>query len=189
MSKIFIIKAGLTDYIEGNLNFITQGVRMFDHCTNLTSFNYDLSSLTGGNYMFSNCSNLTSFNGDLSSLTSGYYMFEYCRSLTSFNNDMSSVTDCGNMFYYCSNLTSFNGDLRSLTSGSKMFGSSTSTCTKLDLASVQNIAETINDLAAKGTTGSISIGISKTIQGNTELEAALATIRSKGWTVSEIYKS
>jgi hypothetical protein len=44
-------------------------------------------------------------------------------------------------------------------------------------------------LAAQGKTGTIHIGINQTIQGNTELDAALATIRSKGWTLSEIYKS
>ena len=68
-----------------------------------------------------------------------------------------------------------------------MFGGATYNCTKLDLPSVQNIAETINDLASKGQTGKINIGISQSIQGNADLEAALETIRSKGWTVSEIY--
>lgn len=68
-----------------------------------------------------------------------------------------------------------------------MFGVTTAVCTKLDLESVQNIATSINDLASKGKTGSISIGIDKTIQGNTELNAALADIRAKGWTVSEMY--
>lgn len=68
-----------------------------------------------------------------------------------------------------------------------MFGASHTYCAKLDLASVENIATTINDLAAKGKTGSIGIGMTKTIQGNSKLEEALATIRSRGWTVSEMY--
>ena len=187
MSKIYIIKTGQTDYIEGDLNFITNGEKMFYYCSNLTSFTGDLSSLTNGSYMFNYCSNLTSFSGDLSSLTNGYYMFSQCKNLTSFNGDLSSLTSGTYMFQFCSNLTSFNGDLSSLTSGANMFGNGTTNCCKLDLASVQNIADTINDLAAQGKTGSISIGMAKSIQGNADLDTALATIRSKGWTVTEIY--
>ena len=52
---------------------------MFSGCTNLTSFNGDLSSLTNGTNMFSGCTNLTSFNGDLSSLTNGSGMFSGCK--------------------------------------------------------------------------------------------------------------
>ena len=114
-------------------------------------------------------------------------MFNTCSNLTSFNINLSSLTDGNSMFLRCSNLSSFNSDLSSLSNGGSMFGSGTYNCTKLDLPSVQNIADTINDLASQGKTGSIHIGISKSIQGNTELDAALATIRSKGWTVSEMY--
>ena len=161
---------------------------MFNGCKYLTSFKGDLSSLTNGTYMFNNCKYLTSFKGDLSSLTDSSYMFYQCSSLKLFNSDLSSLTNGSSMFYQCSSLTSFNSDLSSLTNGSSMFGGSTTNCSKLDLPSVQNIANTINDLASKGSTGSIKIGINKTLQGNEELNTALATIRSKGWTVSEIYK-
>lgn len=43
---------------------------MFYGCSNLTSFDIDLSSLTNGDLMFSHCSALTSFDSDLSSLIS-----------------------------------------------------------------------------------------------------------------------
>ena len=71
-----------------------------------------------------------------------------------------------------------------------MFGSSSYGCSPLDLASVQNIAETINDLASKGLTGTIHIGMSKTLQSDDEtapVNVALAAIRAKGWTVNEIF--
>ena len=51
--------------------------------------------------MFYQCSNLTSFNGDLSSLTDGLNMFMGCNNLTSFNGDLSSLTGGENMFYPC----------------------------------------------------------------------------------------
>lgn len=71
-----------------------------------------------------------------------------------------------------------------------MFGTNIGNATKLDLASVQNIANTINDLASKGTTGRISISMQKALQSDDEtapVNVALAAIRAKGWTVSEIY--
>ena len=52
---------------------------MFYWCTNLTTFNADLSSLTDGSEMFYDCSNLTSFSSDLSSLTNGRNMFSGCK--------------------------------------------------------------------------------------------------------------
>jgi hypothetical protein len=171
MGKIFLINTGKTQYIEGSLNCVTDGNYMFYQCPNLTSFNSDLSGLTDGNYMFYQCPNLTSFNSDLSSLTSGEYMFASCTNLTTFTSDLSSLTNAG--------------------SGSgAMFGSSTSNCTKLDLASVQNIAETINDLASQGKTGTIAIGMQTALQSEDEtapINVALAAIRTKGWTVTEIY--
>ena len=210
MVKIFINKIGPTGQIQGDLSSLTNGNNMFYECNFIVNFNADLSSLRDAEYMFNNCSNLisfsgdlssltngrsmfygcpiTSFSGDLSSLTNGYLMFGSCTNLTSFSGDLSSLTNGYQMFNTCSNLTSFSGDLSSLTNGSGMFGSAAYNCSKLNLLSVQNISQTINDLASIGTTGTINLGINKTIQGNTELEVALATIRSKGWTVSEIYK-
>ena len=52
---------------------------MFYGCSNLESFNADLSSLTDGSYMFYGCSNLTSFTSDLSNLTNGKDMFYSCK--------------------------------------------------------------------------------------------------------------
>lgn len=190
MSKIFLINTGKTQYIEGSLNWVTNGSYMFQNCPNLTSLSSDLSSLTNGYFMFNNCPNLTSFSADLSSLTKGDRMFANCSNLTSFNSDLYSLTNGSNIFNGCKNLTIFSANLSSLTDGTAMFGTSTSNCTKLDLASVQNIAETINDLASKGATGKINIGIAKALQSDDEtapVNVALAAIRAKGWTVTEIY--
>ena len=94
---------------------------IFRDCSNLISFNSDLSSLTTGALMFNNCHYLTSFTSDLSSLTDGYSMFTGCWSLTSFTSVLSSLTSGWNMFSGCSNLTTFTTDLSSLTDGSNMF--------------------------------------------------------------------
>ena len=192
MSKILLINTGKTQYVEGSLNCVTNGSYMFRSCTNLTSFTSDLSSLTDGDYMFEGCSNLTSFTSDLSSLTNGNYMFSGCSNLTSFNGDLSSLTDGNNMFRNCTYLTSFSSDLSSLTNGSSMFGSSSYNCTALNLASIENISETINNLNAQGKRGTIHIGMSKTLQSDDSaapVNVALAAIRAKGWTVTEIYNS
>ena len=194
MSKIFLINTGKTQYIEGSLKWVTNGSNMFQSCINLTSFSSDLSNLTNGTYMFQGCDNLTTFSSDLSSLTDGTGMFQNCTKLTTFSTDLSSLTNGSNMFSSCSNLTSFSADLSSLTNAgsgySLMFGNSIYNCTKLDLASVQNIADTINDLASQGKTGTLSIGMAKALQSDDEtapVNVALAAIRAKGWTVTEVY--
>ena len=158
---------------SSDLSSLTDSSDMFSWCENLTSFSSDLSSLTNSNKMFYGCSALTSFNADLSSLTNGEAMF-FCTKLTSFSSGLSSLTDGGSMFNGCSNLTSFNADLSSLTDGYGMF----SRC-KLDTASVQNIADTINTPTSKGT---INIGIGNTTPNEQE-ETAFNTIASKNWTV------
>lgn len=158
---------------------------MFAYCTNLTTFTSDLSSLTKGCYMFFDCENLTTFTSDLSSLTDGGGMFSSCKNLTTFTSDLSSLTN-GEYMFSGTNLTTFTSDLSSLTKGSWMFGG----C-GLDTSSIQNIADTINNL--KGYNEScgcgcgvnstqIHIGIGNTTPNAEETEA-FNKIASKGWTV------
>ena len=179
--------------LEQGSNGTTNG-GMFYGCKNLTTFSSDLPSLTYGKYMFYN-SSLKSFSGDLSSLANGSYMFYICSSLTTFSSDLSSLIVGSNMFYGCSNLTTFSSNLSSLTSGDSMFDGCTNLASfsadlsgltdgrymfygcKLDTASVQNIAGTINTYS-----GTIHIGIGNS-SPNAEEEAAFNTIASKGWTV------
>jgi hypothetical protein len=121
------IKAVDPDYLTNDiingiwsepLPSLEDGDCMFKNCSQLTSFNADLSSLTDGSAMFSSCSELTSFNSDLSSLTTGDEMFYSCDELKSFDSNLSSLVNGYRMFASCDNLTTFNcDDLKSLKSG------------------------------------------------------------------------
>ena len=159
---------------NSDLSSLKYGSEMFGECFELTSFNSDMPSLVNGHMMFGYCFALQTFNGDLSSLGNGQSMFTRCRNLTSFSSDLPKLTDGGWMFCECVALTSFNGDLSSLTYGDSMFD-----CCKLDTASVQNIANTINTPSNKGR---IYIGIGNS-SPNEQEEEAFNTIASKNWTV------
>ena len=165
--------SNLTSF-SADLSNMTSGSGMFYNCFSLTSFSSALPNLTDGNQMFYQCFELTSFNTDLSSLWNGYCMFWRCPNLTSFSSALPNLTDGHDMFWGCENLTSFSSALPNLTDGDMMFGD----C-KLDTASVQNIADTINIPTSKGT---IHIGIGNTTPNEQE-ETAFNTIASKNWTV------
>lgn len=108
-----------------------------------------------------------------------------------FNAPTPKLTNGSNMFMGANNLYSFKGDLSNLTNGTTMFGTHSVWHCKLDLESVQHIASNINDLAAKGLTGSITLGIADELETDDEtapVNVALAQIRAKGWEVAEIYK-
>ncbi|MBO5827276.1 MAG: leucine-rich repeat protein [Paludibacteraceae bacterium] len=189
-----------------DLPSLTDGYMMFHSCSELTSFTSNLSNLTNGHYMFTNCPKLASFTSDLPSLTDGRWMFNGsgfesfssdlsnlldgnwmfwdCVNLTSFSSDLSRLTNGNTMFYGCSNLTTFTSNLPSLTNGDYMFYE----C-KLNTASVQNIADTINDVNSLenehecgGVWKYIHIGIGNS-EPNEQEEIAFNTIASKGWTV------
>lgn len=110
----------------------------------------------------------------LKDLTDGSRMFDGCTSLTTFSSDLSSLTNGLEMFYNCPALTSFNADLSSLMNGNNMFAG-----TKLDTASVQNIADSINTPSRQGI---FFIGIGNTAPNDQEKEA-FNTIASKNWIV------
>ena len=167
------------DIVDGvwseGLGDLEDGYWMFYHCDNLTSFNSDLSSLTEGASMFCNCSKLTSFSADLPNLTNGTAMFNSCTALTTFSSKLSSLMNGWGMFDSCTKLTSFTSDLSSLTDGIGMFMS----C-RLDTASVQHIADTINTPSRKAV---IFIGIGNSTPNEQEA-AAFNKIAAKNWTVS-----
>jgi hypothetical protein len=111
--------------------------------------------------MFDNCSNLTSFTSDLSSLSDGYYLFNRCSKLTSFNSNLSSLLRGNQMFYGC----------------------------KLNSESLQNIANTINDLRLvtevdkfDSTLGYIVLGISSDIPSDIKTSCGDLMVQ-KGWKV------
>ena len=137
---------------------LTSGIYMFKNCIALTSFMKNLSALVNGVGMFSGCTSLISFTGDLPALTRQYFrfgetMFNGCTALTSFRGNLPALIDGYSMFNGCTSLMSFTGELPVLTYGNNMF----SGC-KLNLASVQNIANTINNLVTQNKTGNITIG-------------------------------
>ena len=204
---------------NSNLSKLTNGYGMFESCPSLASFNSNLSKLTNGHDMFKGCTALISFSEllpvlvygewmfmncsmmswdiDLPALVSGGGMFLGCSSLESFNSVLPRLKSANlyssGMFEGCSSLTSFSSNLPALTDGTRMFNG----C-KLDLASVQNIADTINDLAAQNKVGNITIGIDASLRYNDTLtdeeqpdavaaKNAIAAIVAKGWTVTEQY--
>ena len=148
---------------------------MFAKCRSLSSFSSDLPKLSRGDAMFYACIALSSFTIDLPMLSSAQSMFHTCTGLTQFNVDISNVQRGTGMFFGCENLTSFNSDLSSLTDAWGMFQG----C-KLDTASVQNIADTINTI--NESSGEITIGIGNGTPNEQE-EEAFNTIASNGWVV------
>ena len=176
----FLLTDNLTK-ATGKLDNLTNGD---NYCRQraITSWNIELQNLKKAYGMFYGCTTLTSFTRDLPVLTTASNMFRDCIALMSWDAPLPVLKDGSWMFDGCSALTSFNIALPALTHGDSMFNK----C-KLDLASVQNIADTINDLAAQGKTGVITIGMQSALRGNADLAAALATIRNKGWTVTEQY--
>ena len=81
------------------------------------------------------------------------------------------------MFNGCTSLTSFSSDLSSLEEGDYMFNG----CS-LDTASVQNIADTINDLKSQNMTGVIHIGHADDVPASILWECGNKML-DKGWTV------
>ena len=129
----------LTIFNCGNLKALKYGKFMFDGCSTLTSFKYDLSNLVDGHSMFNGCSNLTDVQiGSLKNLTKGYSMFKGC-SFTSINYNLSNLVDGYGMFNECTNLTDVQiGSLKNLIYGYRMFWK----C-RLNATSVQHILELI----------------------------------------------
>lgn len=161
---------------KGDLPSLTDGTRMFNDCVGLTSFSGDLSSLENGNQMFYH-TGIEAFENDLPYLTNGDGMFNGCFNLTAFGGDLSSLTD-GSYMFFDSSLTTFTSDLASLTEGMFMFYG----CA-LSHASVKHIAETINDLAAQGTEGSITIGVNEQSLTEGYQEKFGEILYQKGWSV------
>lgn len=167
-----------TDIVNGvwteKLSDLEDGNGMFSQCSSLVSFNSELPKLKNGSGMFVQCSNLKSFSNNLSNLTNGNSMFGICLALESFTGDLSNLQNGTNMFRSCTHLNTFTSNLQSLTSGSLMFDSA-----KLNTASIENIAATINKPSSKT---QIDIGIANSTPNQREI-AAFNTIASRNWTV------
>ena len=129
-----------------------------------------------GRYMFENCTKLLSFSWDLPSLTNGYQMFYGCTALKSFDSDLPSLTSGSYMFYNCTALSYFNADLRSLTEGQGMFEG----C-NLDSSPVNHIALKINKNVTNNPR--FDIGVNNNITNDEQVKKDLGLIKQKGWNV------
>lgn len=189
-SEMFWAAGALQSFNVSALPNLKTANAMFQS-TGIVEWHIDLPALTTGLQMFYGAGSLTSFTGALPALATGTSMFHDTR-LEAFESDLPSLTNGTTMFNHCVKLASFSGDLPALTTGTNMFGSNSSNCTRLNLASLQHIAATINNLTAVGKTGNISLGIQSALISDDEtapINVALAAIRAKGWTVTEIYRA
>ena len=153
------------------------------------AWNYNLENLTDTSGYFRHwCPNygyssLKEFNSYMPNITSLYEAFYCCVDLESWNCSTPQVTDMSYCFQGCTKLKYFRGDLSNLQSAWGMFGTGSSNCCQLDLASVQYIARVI----PYGSWNTISLGVSNTLNGNSDLETAIQQIREKNWSVDVNY--
>jgi len=152
-------------------------------CRSLTSFPLiDTSSGTNFSYAWGDCNSLTSFPLiDTSSGTNFNRAWLDCYSLTSFPLiDTSSGTDFGYAWYNCSSLTTIPAGLFDNVSGGHFAGAFTGTA--LTQTSIDNI---LVSLVASGISAGTRVfdqsgGSAPSSTG----EAAITTLRSRGWTVT-----
>jgi hypothetical protein len=152
-------------------------------CTSLTSFPLiDTSSGTNFNYAWSDCAGLTSFPLiDTSSGTNFNRAWLDCRALTSFPLiDTSSGTDFGYAWYDCESLTTIPAGLFDNVSGGDFTGAFTGTA--LTQTSIDNVLVSLvtSGIAA----GTREFGQSGGSAPSSTGEAAIDTLRSRGWTVT-----
>lgn len=187
----------LTDF-KSPLPSLVNAKSMFTGCRALTNWRVKLPSLVIGANMFSDTGNsmeLSSVDTCLPNLTMARQMFAGCTKLTKFHvpsTSFSNLYDAREMFYGCP-ITSINGNFESLEDGTDMLPNA-----HLDLASIQNIAETIRDWSdgypagtdenrsPKTITPTISLGIGfDDIDGDEKNAIAdeLDKIQNKGWNV------
>ena len=156
------------------------------------AWNYNLESMSSTMPNFQNWTSnngyldLRSFNSYMSVISDLEQSFQFCSELESWVCYTPNCYCFTNTFFGCTKLKHWRGSFsnNNQPSCSGMFGNSSSDCTQLDLASVQYIARVIPN----GNGYSISLGVSNTLNGNSDLETALQQIRDKNWNV-EVYYS
>jgi hypothetical protein len=152
-------------------------------CTSLTSFPLiDTSSGTNFTYAWRDCTSLTSFPLiDTSSGTDFYRAWQNCSSLTSFPLiDTSSGTIFSYAWSNCSSLTSFPANIFDNIKGGNFVGAFTNTA--LTQTSIDNIlVSLVTSGIATGTRVFYQSGGSAPSSTG---EAAIDTLRSRGWTVT-----
>jgi len=153
------------------------------NCSSLTSFPLiDTSSGTNFSYAWNACSSLTSFPLiDTSAGTSFDAAWRDCRSLTSFPLiDTSAGTSFNQAWRDCRSLTSFPANAFDNVSGGNFVSAFSNT--RLNQTSIDNV---LVSLVASGiATGTRIFGQSGGSAPSATGEAAIDTLRSRGWTVT-----
>jgi len=161
----------------------TDFFRAWYNCNSLTSFPLiDTSAVTNFSQTWWDCSSLTSFPLiDTSSGTDFFRTWRGCSSLTSFPLiDTSSVTRFYQTWYGCSSLTTIPAGLFDNVSGGNFTGAFRNTA--LTQTSIDNILVSLvaSGIAAGTRVFNQSGGSAPSAGG----EAAIDTLRSRGWTVT-----
>lgn len=114
----------------------------------------------------------------------------------SWKSDLPKLVDGTRMFDTARAMEYFDGDLSSLEDGTYMFGGYVvhpgfahlgPIYAPLNVQSIKNIAQKINNLAEKGKTGPIHIGVDIDYKDDPEVAEGLDAIRAKGWDVTVGY--
>jgi len=174
---------GLTSFPLIDTSSGTDFFRTWYNCTSLTSFPLiDTSSGTSFFQTWYNCTSLTSFPLiDTSAVTSFYAAWQDCNSLTSFPLiDTSSGTNFNSTWRGCTSLTSFPANAFDNVSGGNFDDAFRETA--LTQTSIDNI---LVSLVASGiAAGTRVFGQSGGSAPSSTGEAAIDTLRSRGWTVT-----
>lgn len=184
---------------------------MFNGCKKLKNIKASLRNITSANQTFRNCESLEYFEDELPYVTDCLGMCGFCYSLRyfkcnmknaknidwafqedheliSFEGDTPAMTNSYGMFTNCYKLESFKGRLDSLVQGHGMFDN----C-KLNIESVQCVADTINNLSNDAAEHKITLGMNASLRDDEELsllrQEAINKLLAKGWTVTEKFRS
>jgi len=161
----------------------TSFYRAWNRCSSLTSFPLlDTSSGTNFEYAWNSCSSLTSFSLiDTSAGTNFRLAWYNCTSLTSFPLiDTSAGTNFRAAWGVCTSLTSFPANIFDNVKGGEFTGAFTNTA--LTQTSIDNI---LVSLVTSGiATGTRVFNQSGGSAPSSTGEAAIDTLRARGWTVT-----
>jgi hypothetical protein len=182
-SKTWLGCTGLTSFPLIDMSAGNSFYRAWEDCLSLTSFPLiDTSSVTNFNRTWLNCSSLTSFPLiDTSAGTSFILAWRNCSSLTSFPLiDTSAGTSFDDAWRGCTGLTSFPANIFDNVKGGDFADAFTSTA--LTQTSIDNILVSLvaSGIAAGTRVFDQSGGSAPSSTG----EAAIDTLRSRGWTVT-----
>lgn len=96
---------GMVNFAAGSFTSLTNAHSMFDNCTVIEDFVFDMPSVGNTSSMFSECSSLIHFNSNTENLMNSSYMFQDCTALQTCKINLTNCMDMSSMFYNCQALT------------------------------------------------------------------------------------